>query len=352
MSNLQQLKNIQMLRALAALSVMLFHGAGLFKEAWGEAFWPMSFVGRFGYMGVDLFFVISGFVAAHTSLGRPRHWSGAWRYLCQRFARIFLGYWPFFALSIASAAVFQPALLSQWDMVRSFFLWFLIGLHEGSGLVLFVSWSLSYELLFYGLVALTYTVSAQHMDGALKFASLLLVLVLLGLPPQPEPIALWTFLAFLFEFLLGALLRTQVHKMGAGKGSALLVISISLGLLMGMRGDFSQIADRVLSVGLVCFGLVGLAVAIELKKPDLAPQWLVSLGDSSYSLYLGHAIFWSVLGYLGAGHWLGQLHPVVGGLVFGLLVLSCVGACHIYSKQIEIPLYRWSQSFLSRPAVH
>jgi exopolysaccharide production protein ExoZ len=342
------LKNIQMLRALAALSVMLFHGATIYKEATGGLSVFMAAIGQYGYLGVDLFFVISGFVAAHTTLYRERYWLDARQYLYQRFTRIYLGYWPFFALSILVAACFQADLMHQWNWLRSFFLAFLIGMHDGRDLVLFVSWSLSYELIFYILIALTFAISTAKTIILINVSAIVLIIILGAAQAESMPIALWTFLCFFFEFVLGALIRTHANRFRGFLGAFLAMIMFTIGIYLLMQADLSLIAERAFSAGIASAGLVMLMYASEEAKLMIVPKWIAELGDSSYTLYLAHVIFWSLIGYSGTTKFLATLPTEVSAFGYWFLVVLCVMICKVYSARIEMPMYRWSISLGER----
>ncbi|MGL4420416.1 MAG: acyltransferase family protein, partial [Gemmataceae bacterium] len=86
------LRNVQALRGLACLFVVLYHVAG-----WEQLVWPripvFGFYRYFGFAGVDLFFVLSGFIITHAhwkQIGQPRHLP---TYLYRRLSRIYPVYW-------------------------------------------------------------------------------------------------------------------------------------------------------------------------------------------------------------------------------------------------------------------
>ena len=87
--------NIQLLRALAAIFVVCHHIAPQYQAMGGHS---KSFesAASWGFTGVDLFFVISGFIMAHATFHKERTFSNAKAFIKHRFARVYLGYWPFF----------------------------------------------------------------------------------------------------------------------------------------------------------------------------------------------------------------------------------------------------------------
>lgn len=332
-------QNLQLIRAAAALMVMLFHGAPQFQGTLEPA-WLMTIISHAGYVGVDIFFAISGFVAAHTTLTRERAVGEMPVYAMHRLARIYLGYWPFYLLSLLIASIHAPHLLQQWDLLSSFFLFFLVGLSEPAAMVLYVSWSLSYELLFYGLVAASFVLPVQRARQALVVVTLGVAAALALAPNPAEPKALWTFLSFLLEFLLGANCRLLAPRLrGLGWLTAAAATAICA-FAFGLSGEPPAAALRAFTLGVGAAGLVLFAVVTEQASWLKAPAWATELGASSYTLYLAHVPFWSILGYLGVSTWIAGWPPILRETGFWLAVIVCVAASHVFYRLVEAPMYR------------
>src|ERR1700730_5914930 len=146
--------NIQSLRALAALSVAYFH---------------TDFGGiRFGSFGVDVFFVISGFIMAQICQTDSSH------FFLRRLVRIVPLYWAL-TLLIFGLAKFAPWLVyrapADWaDLARSLFF---VPYQNKSGLVqpeLFLGWTLNYEMFFYVNVALALLIVPPRFAAGLAAA--------------------------------------------------------------------------------------------------------------------------------------------------------------------------------------
>ena len=92
--------NIQFLRMVAAMLVVFYHTSAHVRSVGAEqgAFFAVN--DAIGFAGVDIFFVISGFIMAHTSFSAAG-WADGWSFLRRRLARIYSGYWPFFLLALA-----------------------------------------------------------------------------------------------------------------------------------------------------------------------------------------------------------------------------------------------------------
>jgi exopolysaccharide production protein ExoZ len=332
-------KNLQVLRVVAAMMVMLFHGASIYFDTVGAAR-PMTWVAKYGYIGVDIFFAISGFVAAHTTLARARNWHDMPTYAIHRLARIFLGYWPFYALSLAVAAVYTPSMLQQWDWLKSLFLVFLWGASDPREMVLYVSWSLSYELIFYTLVAASFALPLQRARQAFIAITLVVTAVLAGALQQREPLVLWAFLAFLLEFLMGAMVRLLAPKLFSRWWLLPAAIVAAGSIAIGLHGEPPQGAVRAFTLGLGGACIVMLTVVLEQTGAVRAPRWMIALGASSYTLYLAHVIFWSLFSVWGIGAWLSKLPPPLRSAGFWLSVGICVTLSHLFYRTVEAPLYR------------
>ncbi|MCJ2144052.1 acyltransferase family protein [Methylobacterium sp. E-066] len=354
---------VQILRAAAALMVVWHHArheAGLLAlRGAGPALDPGTLLPWWG--GVDLFFVISGFVIVHASgrlFGVP---GGRARFLAHRVARVVPLYWLvsllYLALALARPDLLgdAAALVHEPGTILAGFLFWPAARPDGIVQPLYgLGWTLNYEAFFYGLFAIGLGFGRR---GAVAWLALALVtLVALGalVPGLPVPVRFWAN-PIVLEFLLGAGLALA-HREGFRPGVSLRLGLAILGLLgLGLAarllvGDGA--ADGVLRpllVGVPASLLVAAALgpkrqAAEIAVLPVALRGLVRLGDASYALYLVHP-FALRLGReallrldLAAG-----LHPwgslavmVAGSVVAALLVHRCV----------ERPLTRWARARL------
>jgi exopolysaccharide production protein ExoZ len=284
------------LRAIAALLVVGFH----FREMLdAHRLLPglLNQILNFGYFGVDVFFVLSGFVvaiSANRSVQSPRE---AKFFLLQRYARIFLGYWPaLFLLYIALNIAQRPPDSSL--ALTSIFL--LSPQHTKNWLN--VAWSLSYELYFYLLVVALFLVvpPAKRLIAALAMTVFVFAwnwLFFLFAPAlvfggtQPGEFWLSGLVAEFFCGVVLALLLERWKMPAVGlivAGSVLLVIGLSMGVRDPAYASISLF--RALSFGCAGLGCVVLACGLE-RSSIKPPHWLVAIGDASFSLYLLHIIF-------------------------------------------------------------
>lgn len=113
------IQNIQGLRFYAALAVLLFHVSSIYQHHNGEIFaaWASAF-NPIGRIGVDVFFVISGFVIWTSTSSRHAPKDAA-PFALRRIARVFLTYWPALAFAGLVDVFVRGRYLLDYDLLRS-----------------------------------------------------------------------------------------------------------------------------------------------------------------------------------------------------------------------------------------
>jgi exopolysaccharide production protein ExoZ len=270
----QKLRSIQSLRAVAVLSVVLCH----------SGIWPK------GAAGVDLFFVISGFIIATVAKGRLSS-----EFLRARVRRIYPVYlvallpWLWIAHSLG--------LLSLSSILSSLTLWPVYG--EFIRPALPAGWSLCYEMLFY------FATAAALAWGARRVVAIYLVALAASLVWN-NPLLTFGGNFIILEFLAGvaiARLKPSVKVWWLIPATMLFIIGANQGTIA-----IGQSFSRVLVAGIPAAVLVAAAVKNEHWFSHRFADPAVFLGDASYSVYLIHQLVLLVLG------------PAVGfalALVFG-----------------------------------
>jgi peptidoglycan/LPS O-acetylase OafA/YrhL len=99
--------NVQFLRFAAAMLVVFYHTSSRVRDAGVDQGALFSVSQALGFAGVDVFFVISGFIMAHTT-GSASGLRAGWSFARRRVARIYSGYWPFFVFAWALFAWVNP----------------------------------------------------------------------------------------------------------------------------------------------------------------------------------------------------------------------------------------------------
>ena len=268
------LLSIQILRAIAALAVTYEHIAGYeFARQYGlpDALPPF----KFGRAGVDLFFVISGFVMVYASQRYFGRTKAPQEFFLRRLARIVPLYW-------LTTSIILVYLLVQYLFIPYPQLNGLMAPVHGVG------WTLNYEMFFYTCFCVALLFSRR--TGVLVLAAFLFAFEGLNqLTPLPNPLGYWAdpiILEFVFGMLIATLLLSgfRIPHVWAG---ALVVISFLA--LLGL--DYLTESPRLLALGVPSAFIVGsLVLADSSAKPSSLWQPLSFLGDASYSLYLVHPI--------------------------------------------------------------
>ena len=148
-----RLRELDLLRFAAALAVMAHHFTGVPRGSWNGdpriIFPSLSVVTRFGHLGVNLFFLISGFVILMSAWGRTPG-----DFAISRVVRLFPAYW--FGVVLSFALFELPGLVGAPLGARSRLLPNLTMLQEGvgAGSMELPYWTLWVELHFYVLIAL------------------------------------------------------------------------------------------------------------------------------------------------------------------------------------------------------
>ena len=275
--------SIQVMRALAALAVLLFH----------QKLLPI------GYAGVDIFFVISGFIMG--SIGE-REAPGD--FIGRRLIRIVPLYWAVtFGMCLLS---FVPGLFATFgfdapSLIKSLLF---IPYAQANGEIwplVVPGWTLNYEMLFYLVFCL-----ALLAQRPLAVTLLLLGSLILAGRIVSADNAIWRSWTdpLLLEFLAGLVLSRLAWMRGRILGGSLLALgAVGFGIAAYIGGDTG--VWRPLALGLPAFALVSGGLALERSGvwPKLRPLELV--GDWSYSLYLLHGLaLKAVEKPLGAHPWL------------------------------------------------
>jgi exopolysaccharide production protein ExoZ len=281
------LKNVQALRALAALLVVAGHLEPLFR-----AVHPALGVVGLGRAGVDLFFVISGFVMV---LATDRTQPSALEFVQRRLVRIAPLYW-LVTLAVFGLALAAPRLLGAsrpdpaWLLKSLAFIPFDKGDGTFNPLVP-VGWTLDYEMFFYAVFALCLTAGARlryWLAGGLLAA--LAAPGLAGLDFHGVAAQFYT-RPIVAEFAAGmalALVRDHVPAAHSRHAvAAVLGCAAVLTLVLMAAGLLPRESWRVMLALPAATGVLACALALE-GGGVTAGRPALAVGDASYSIYLTH----------------------------------------------------------------
>lgn len=293
------LYSLQIGRAIAALAVVLHHSAVAIQFNFTE--YPKVFLNSIflGYLGVEYFFVLSGFIIAHIAQTMPPSVKEARRYAYSRFVRIYIPYLP---VSLAMMAVFLLVPTLSAGVRDSFsYLGSLFLLPSNAPPALSVAWTLQHEVIFYTLFGISYFVF-----GNIRYLFLWAIPIFIALF-FPTPRWLHILVAPInLEFLLGVM-AYYAYKHGYLYRFRHFCVAIGLVIVLASCG---LLYDRVVSsyrfLASVGFAGVVLGLAYMERYRDYSKlRPLVYLGAASYSIYLVHGPIVSVLMRFSAhyGNW-------------------------------------------------
>ncbi len=276
---------IQYLRAVAA-SLVVYH------HAFAPPVLQPYYKTHFGEFGVDIFFVISGYIMWTTTATSPR---GPVSFWLARIMRIVPIYWLYTTLFIAAAivlgsrALFTPAGLDPLFILKSYL--FIPATHPyipDNVPVYSLGWTLNYEMFFYFVFGLCLMVPKPSARFCV-FATLFVILVLTGYVAQPrQPILLTYTNSLLLEFLAGvalAVLSGRLERLPTSLGVLVAVIGVAW-LIVGLRSD--PPLARIFGYGVPASLIVGGALIAERVARARPSQTVLLLGAASYSIYLAH----------------------------------------------------------------
>jgi exopolysaccharide production protein ExoZ len=282
MPAMRKLVGIQYLRAVAVIGVVLFHAT----HNVGLEF-------RLGEAGVDLFFILSGFIMVAITTVRTRPWT----FLSDRLRRIVPLYWIITCVMIAGAMLhlFPNLTLTFWHITSS--LLFIPSVSPSNGHVWPVvvpGWTLNYEMFFYVIFSVLLSINRELLR-------ILLLVVIFGLlsaagslfhPSAPLPATYFD--PITLEFAAGAALGY------AWKTDRLLAVSPWAPFLLGCGFYMLAALAPYSTVRPILYGIPAFLVVLGcllIEKRNAVPLWKLPLflGDASYSIYLWHSLGISVL---------------------------------------------------------
>ncbi len=344
------LGNVQALRALAALMVVVVHAYAVESTYLPGRPWttPYHVLGTYG---VDLFFVISGVVMLVSTATWFGERSAPRRFLARRATRIYPPYWIVTALVLV-AFLAVPAATGEHRSARPDVLASFLALPQRGEPLLVVGWTLTYELIFYAVFAIALRFHRRLLP-AVTAIWLLAVVAIGALGPHANPwvrvLGSWFNLEFAFGLAIGALVLRGA--MAAPRAITALAVALIAAVCVATAysgREFFEIAWwRPFAVGVPMALLVYGALGLE-RHGVLAPRWLRAQGDASYALYLWHV---PVIGAIGLALHRAHVHgtPARVAIVLGGYALAIAFSFVAY-RWIERPLLALGRRYFASAA--
>lgn len=311
------INNIQILRAFAAINVVLYHIIGI-STSYSQRTSLFQHLENWGACGVDIFFVISGFVMLHSQVVKRK---SPVEFFQSRVIRIVPIYWALTLfvvfLYFLFPSLFREILVTPILAISSLF--FTSSVFAGKPPIIRAGWTLEWEMLFYLVFALSLFLKSWRLLGAFVTVTLTLVAII-------------TRNLIVFEFLFGMLVAYFYHKKNFSKkiGVIFFIFGVILLTLSIMPTIHQFNFDRVFIWGISSFFIVlGVVFSNQIKN-----SFILYLGDASYSIYLVQMLsipaFYKFSSKI-MSSWNGDI------LALMCLIFSIVIGCSVYTL-IENPI--------------
>lgn len=299
-----KLNSLEACRGIAATAVVIHHAAASANAFASPGPQVIASIFELGYLGVDFFFVLSGFIIYYSTYGRA---SDPRRFAIGRLTRIFLPYLPI-GIALAVAYTTLPA-LSASD--REWGWWATVTLMPSwQSPALSVAWTLQHELVFYTLFAV-FLVLNRIGTGMILWTLTICLIALIDVD-VPRP-AQFFFSLINLEFGMGVL---AAHVLILGIRIPylpfLIVAPITVFIFLGAHREYSVLFGT---------GLAGFILWISQAEAAgrlTVPRSLVFLGAASYSIYLIHNPLLSITSRIVSGWALTLVFGIVTSLIAGV----------------------------------
>ena len=312
--------SIQYLRAVAALMVVFDHG-------WEQLPWfQQQFPYYIGRAGVDIFFVISGFVMVYVTKSGARPID----FLRSRIIRIVPLYW-ILTCATAILLIWTPSLFRLNTFTINHFLLSLFFIAHSSPSepnqflpMIKLGWTLNYEMFFYVIFALAIAVSPRQRIALTTGIMILLVTIGVAIGHSESPVVNFYTSDIILEFVFGMFLA-RVYL--AGNMAQLrwpygyIVGTLGLaGLYIGAHYYDSEFLPRAIFFGIPATAVVAGSLMIESSTTIAVRQPYLLLGDASYSIYLCHMFPIAILRML----WRNLDLPMNGWVATTAFMSACI----------------------------
>jgi peptidoglycan/LPS O-acetylase OafA/YrhL len=349
----QTLNILQVYRGFAAVSVVCFHATTTIFSKYN--FHSLGGVFSWGFSGVHLFFVLSGFIISFihfSDIGMPQRASG---YLRERFVRIYPIYWVI-------VFIYLPFFLHDLKIINWSFLIENITLLRITHFekIILVAWTLSHEILFYFVFLV---LILNRLTGVILILGWLLLMLheIFTADALMPPYILssitgidygvFTNFARLasapinFLFVLGAASFWTYKKIiNQPRAEQLAIASFLIGVAMfcvaGVyclnEGSYESWGGYYAVFGIASFFLLVASGSAAIEKWASTQHFFLLLGNASYSIYLVH---FGLQEYL--VHALGSNPFANYNVIFAILIVLPVFIGIISYKYVELPLMRF-----------
>jgi len=334
----RRLDALQLFRGIAALGVV-FHHATQSVSAFSNEKMPdlLHSLFGYGYLGVDFFFVLSGFIILNSHFDDNKGIDSARSYLLKRVLRIFPPYLPISILLLVSYTVFpglSAGVRGDISIISSLLL-----LPSENPPALSVAWTLIHEMLFY-IVFLLFFIGKRLFAVVACFWAIAIIYFESAIGGQiSNPLFSRLFAVINLEFIMGMACGIAWKRFGERKFYG--VLSLALGFILLPVLIFLNLGEDSRAFFGIPFSFIVLGGAqLSTRSQSFIPATGILLGDASYAIYLIHNPLQSltsrIVRYFStvSSWWLMLIVGVLASVIAGIA----------YHKLFEKPVTRYLRS--------
>lgn len=334
-----RIDSLQVLRGVAAMFVVFAHAATVLEQHhWPATVAPL--LQKLGYFGIDIFFIISGFLMVATTRDKAPGINTAKEFMRLRLLRIVPLYWLMTTVVVAPAllfpSIFRHHKLLPSNVLASYLFLPSVNVSGAEIPVLYVAWTLIYEMFFYATFALLLRFTVRRIAPALALT--FIGLSLLGMVGWENIFARTYTNSVMLEFVLGCgIASLYLGGMRLSNNMAVAAIAGCVALLPLLHA-YKPLLPAFIHFGIPAALLTLGCLYLEQNRAWPAMPLLQRIGDGSYSIYLSHIFILPILGrYLLRPD---ALRVVPGDLMFGVMVAICAAFGYMVHLRIEKPMAR------------
>ncbi len=342
---------IQYLRAFAAIWVMLFH-----YSASQQSTSILQQFFQYGYVGVDIFFLISGFIICKTA-ATTKH--SPYMFLLRRYIRIFFGFWAIL-ITFLTLNYFCNPQPKYYNYYRSF----LLLPQPFADNPITVIWSLKSELAFYSFVFIILLIPNKKRIIIISISMFLLISMLichaaLGIFETIEkyysiflynPPFHWHVTPYLLEFVAGC----AIYHYKPNITYPLIYAAILLFVAITFERYFLP-KDYIITLHasfyrVILFLPFSALLLIATLKYHHQPKWFIArafakIGDASFSLYLWHLPLLVI-----AQNWYPNILIIDNNISLSLALIGCFAIIFsiLWYDHVEKPIYKYATLLLDK----
>lgn len=329
------------MRGIAAVGVLFFHLSANVQPAIADLL-PQLVITLFsyGYLGVPIFFVISGFVISYSTGSAHVDAQYVGNFLLRRSIRLDITYWASIALALMLLALKNEFLNTGEGMPSAidvvFHMFYLQDLMRVDAVISVVYWTLCLEVQFYLFYMASLWFSQQYVPSKNRSFNLWLILCM-GLYSLAMDFGITAnivgglFIPYWHYFLMGILASHVVR--GLPKASYIFIVWLLIEIVFLVAFKFKEYT----AAGICCSGLIGLMWKLGALDRWFKGRILTYLGTLSYTLYLVHPdIGWTTISF--GKYVLGEaIDPWQSGLLLLIGIAISVLTAHIFHLVFERP---------------